>query len=134
MHLYLPKTRGCSKRPVHLGGEKPSCFRNAVTMPVYLCKSLQCTHVNTFVKKKYEKKKKTKQKKKTLRNYTNLFMSSFFYVEKNWFLITVIQSGIYYKSFFIFFFFFGHYFDRFFFFSYQKGCKLSLIKYLLCIL
>lgn len=48
-------------------GEETACLRDAVTMPVYLCKSLQCTYVHNFVK--------------TLRNYTNLFMSSFFNVE-----------------------------------------------------
>lgn len=52
VRLYLPKTVGYLQRPVHPGGEKPSCVSNAVTMPVYLCKSLQCTYVHNFVKKK----------------------------------------------------------------------------------
>ena len=56
-----------SKRPVYTWIESTARIWNAVTMPVYLCKSLQCTFVHNFVK--------------TLRNYTNLFMSSFFYVE-----------------------------------------------------
>lgn len=50
---------------VHLNTESQRLVsENAVTVPVYLCISLQCTYVHNFVK--------------TLRNYTNLFMSSFF--------------------------------------------------------
>lgn len=50
----------------------PAENSHAVTMPVYLCKTLQCTYVHNFVK--------------TLRNYTNLFMSSFFVcrIKKKW--------------------------------------------------
>lgn len=85
--------------------ERTVRLRNAVTMPVYLCKSLQCTYVHNFVK--------------TLRNYTNLFMSSFFLfrIKKMGFLITVIQSGIYFiiivlfcKSIFLVVFFFFSFF------------------------
>uniref|UniRef100_A0A0E9XH35 Uncharacterized protein n=1 Tax=Anguilla anguilla TaxID=7936 RepID=A0A0E9XH35_ANGAN len=50
-----------------------SSFKKEITLPVYLCKTLKCTCVHNFVK--------------TLRNYTNLFMSSFFLFRRNGFCL-----------------------------------------------